>query len=358
MRIKILLSLSIVIILVIIMGAAWAQDELLNKAQTLFKPIPETLPTLKDNPLTPEKIKLGKMLYFDPRLSASNLISCNTCHNLATGGVDLQETSIGHGWQKGPRNAPTVLNSVFNIAQFWDGRAKDLAEQAGGPMQASVEMDNTPERVVAVLKSMPQYVELFKKSFSNEKDPVTFNYTTKAIEAFEATLLTPNSRFDQFLKGNTSALNAKEKEGLKLFMDKGCTTCHNGIDIGGGMFQKFGLVKSPDPAIRPPEDKGRFKVTNSAGDEFVFKVPTLRNIELTRPYFHSGKVWTLQETVRIMASVQLGIPVTDDEVDKITAFLRTLTGEQPKIEYPILPPDTDNTPRPILEILGKGSEKH
>src|SRR3990167_6829627 len=332
------LNLALILLVIAAAGASHAEDDTMKQAAALFKPIPAAAPEDKENPVTPEKTELGKMLYFDPRLSASDLISCNTCHNVGTGGVDLQETSIGHAWQKGPRNAPTVLNSVFNIAQFWDGRAKDLADQAGGPMQASVEMDNTPERVVAVLKSMPQYVELFKKSFSNEKDPVTFNYTTKAIEAFEATLLTPNSRFDQFLKGNTSALNAKEKEGLKLFMDKGCTTCHNGIDIGGGMFQKFGLVKSPDPAIRPPEDKGRFKVTNSAGDEFVFKVPTLRNIELTRPYFHSGKVWTLQETVRIMASVQLGIPVTDDEVDKITAFLRTLTGEQPKIEYPILPP--------------------
>ena len=298
------------------------------------------------------------MLYFDPRLSASNLISCNTCHNLGTGGVDLQETSVGHGWQKGPRNAPTVLNAVFNIAQFWDGRAKDLEEQAKGPVQASVEMSNNPERLVATLNSMPQYVVLFKKAFPNDNSPVTFDNTAKAIEAFEATLLTPNSRFDKYLKGDAGALNAQEKEGLKLFMEKGCAGCHNGVNVGGSGYFPFGVVERPGADILPPGDKGRFMVTKTASDEYVFKVPSLRNIELTPPYFHSGKVWSLREAVSVMGSAQLGIALTDSEIDTITAFLKTLTGDQPRVEYPILPPNTDNTPRPILEILRESSMGH
>lgn len=352
MRQKILFGT--VVILVLFMCSAWAEDDLLKNAQSLFKPIPVTPPALKDNPLTSEKIKLGRMLYFDPRLSASSLISCNTCHSVGLGGVDIQETSIGHAWQKGPRNAPTVLNSVFNISQFWDGRAKDLVEQAKGPMQATVEMSNTPERVVITLKSMPQYVELFKKAFPNEKDSVNFDNAVKAIEAFEATLLTPNSRFDRFLKGNINALNAEEKEGLRLFMDKGCASCHNGINVGGNSYRPFGVVEKPGADILPREDKGRFAVTNTISDEYVFKVPSLRNIELTSPYFHSGKVWSLKQAVAVMGAAQLGIRLTDEEVNKIIAFLLTLTGEQPKVEYPILPPNTDKTPHPILGKTGVG----
>jgi cytochrome c peroxidase len=341
-------------ILVIIVCGARAQDDLMKKAQSLFKPIPATPPALKDNPLTPQKIELGKMLYFDPRLSASGLISCNTCHSVGLGGVDIQETSTGHAWQRGPRNAPTVLNAVFNIAQFWDGRAKDLAEQARGPIQATVEMSSTPERVVATLGSMPQYVEIFKKAFPNEKDSVNFDNTVKAIEAFEATLITPNSRFDQYLEGNINALNAEEKEGLGLFVEKGCATCHNGINVGGNSYRPFGVVEKPGADILPPGDKGRFAVTKTVSDEYVFKVPSLRNIALTRPYFHSGKVWSLKQAVAVMGSAQLGIRLTDNEVNKITAFLITLTGEQPRVEYPILPPDTDKTPHPILEKTGVG----
>ncbi len=335
-----------------------AEDDLLQKSQALFKPVPDSPPELDNNPITPEKVELGKMLFFEPRLSASNLISCNTCHNLGTGGVDLQETSVGHAWQRGPRNAPTVLNSVFNIAQFWDGRAKDLAEQAKGPVQASVEMNNSPERVVETLNSMPEYVELFTKSFPEDKNPVSFDNTVKAIEVFEATLLTPNSRFDQYLGGNQDAINAQEKEGLGLFVDKGCAGCHNGINMGGSGYFPFGLVQKPGADILPPDDKGRFAVTNTESDKFVFKVPTLRDIELTPPYFHSGKVWSLKQAVGVMGSAQLGIELTDEDVENITAFLLTLTGDQPKVEYPILPPNTDNTPKPVLEILKEKTTSH
>ena len=338
MRINVFILLVIISYAIAVLETRAQEDDLMKRAQTLFKPIPESPPVIEGNPLTPEKAELGKMLYFEPRLSASNLISCNTCHNLGAGGVDLQETSIGHAWQKGPRNAPTVLNSVFNIAQFWDGRAKDLAEQAKGPVQATVEMNNTPGRAVATLKSMPAYTEQFKKSFPGEDDPVTFDNTVRAIEVYESTLLTPDSRFDKYIKGDGGALSAGEKEGVRLFIDKGCAGCHNGVNLGGNGYFPFGLVEKPADEIRPPGDKGRFKVTNTKSDEYVFKVPTLRDIELTAPYFHSGKVWDLNEAVSIMGTAQLGQKLTDDEVDKITMFLRTLTGTQPQVIYPVLRP--------------------
>lgn len=224
----------LVLIFLITVRYAAAKDDLMTKAQNTFRPVPDSPAAIKDNPSSPEKVKLGEMLYFEPRLSASHLISCNTCHNLGTGGVDLQETSIGHAWQKGPRNAPTVLNSVFNVAQFWDGRAKDLAEQAKGPVQATVEMSNNPEQVLKTLNSMPEYRELFAKSFPGEKEPVTFDNMVRAVEVYEATLLTPDSRFDRYLKGDENSLNSDEREGLRTFMDKGCAGCHNGINVGGG----------------------------------------------------------------------------------------------------------------------------
>ena len=321
-------------------------DDLMQTAQRRFKPIPTAVPAVKGNTVTPEKIELGKMLFFDPRLSASQIISCNSCHNLGTGGVDAGSTSIGHAWQKGPRRAPTVFNAVFNIAQFWDGRAEDLKAQAKGPLQASVEMNATPALVEATLRSMPGYVEKFKEAFPQEASPVTFDNVAKALEAFETTLITPGSRFDQFLEGNANALNAQEREGLKLFMDKGCSTCHNGINVGGRAYFPFGVVEKPGADILPPNDKGRFAVTKTASDEYVFRAGPLRNVALRAPYFHSGQVWSLKQAVGIMGSSQLGQTLTEQEEDAIAAFLQTLTGEQPRIELPVLPPRTDATPLP------------
>ncbi len=325
-----------------------ASNDVMKRAQNMFKPIPEMPPDLKDNPATPAKLQLGTMLYFEPRLSSSGLISCNTCHNIGLGGVDLQETSVGHGWQKGDRNAPTVFNAIFNIAQFWDGRAEDLKEQAKGPPQAAIEMNTTPARLEATLKSMPEYVTLFREAFPGEKDPVTFDNTAKAIEIFEATLLTPNSRLDEYLRGNSTALHKEEQEGLILFMNKGCAPCHSGINLGGTGYFPFGVVEKPQSEITAG-DTGRFKVTGVKSDEFVFKSPSLRNIALTPPYFHSGKVWSLREAVAIMGSAQLGISLTDNQINKIVKFLKTTTGEQPRVEYPILPPITDKTPKPKLD---------
>ncbi len=319
---------------------------------SLFGTVPDEPPALEDNPLTPEKIELGRMLFFEPRLSASWLISCNTCHNVGLGGVDLLETSVGHGWQRGPRNAPTVLNAVFNVAQFWDGRAEDLEEQAKGPVQAGVEMNNAPDRVVATLTSIPEYVERFGAAFPGEADPVTFDNMARAIEAFEATLITPHSRFDRFLEGEAEALADLERQGVELFVATGCASCHRGVNLGGQSYHPFGVVQRPGAEILPPGDRGRFEVTRTAADEYVFRAPALRNVELTAPYFHSGKVWGLEEAVEVMSTAQLGTELEPPEVDAITAFLRTLTGRQPEVEYPILPPGGPDTPKPDLSVRG------
>lgn len=331
-------------------AALQGQDALLEKARKSFKSVPSAPPQLPSNPSSPAKVELGRMLFFDPRLSSSWLISCNTCHNAGLGGVDLLETSIGHGWQKGPRNSPTVLNAVFNVAQFWDGRAKDLAEQAMGPVQAAVEMSSTPERTVKTLKSIPQYVERFSDSFPGESDPVTFSNMAKAIEVFEATLITPDSRFDRYLSGQNEAISPAEKHGLELFLAKGCVNCHKGVNLGGTGYFPFGVVEKPGSEILPPNDKGRFAVTKTASDQYVFKSPSLRNIELTAPYFHSGKVWDLKQAVAVMGSAQLGATLNAADTEAIVAFLRTLTGRQPKVEYPVLPPATADTPRPEARV--------
>jgi len=319
--------------------------ELRQLANNLFKPIPTADVVVKEKGLTPEQIELGQWLFFEPRLSKSHIIACNTCHSVGTAGADNIPTSVGHGWQHGPRNSPTVLNAVFNAAQFWDGRAADLAEQAKGPVQASVEMNATPQHVEDTLRSIPQYVEKFAAAFPKDKDPVSFDNMAKAIEAFESTLVTPNSRMDQFLLGKDT-LNGQELTGLKLFIDKGCIACHSGVNFGGQNYYPFGLVKRPGADVLPEGDRGRFDVTKTASDEYVFRAGPLRNIALTAPYFHSGEVWSLEEAVALMGSSQLGTELNNDEVKAITAFLHTLTGDQPKVEYPILPPSTKDTPKP------------
>jgi len=324
--------------------------ELRTLAKGMFDPIPTSAPALEGNVASDAKLKLGHMLYFEPRLSASQLISCQTCHNVGLAGGDLQETSTGHGWQKGPRNAPTTYNAVFNSAQFWDGRAKDLADQAKGPVQASVEMNNTPDAVVTLLTSIPEYVALFKQAFPAEKSPVTFDNMAKAIEVFEATLITPNDALDRFMAGDNQALTADQKAGLDLFVNNGCVGCHDGMNLGGTDYFPFGVVEKPGAEVLPVGDKGRFKVTNTASDEYVFRSPPLRNIALTAPYFHSGKVWTLKQAVAIMGTSQLGMELTDQEVDLIVSMLEGLTGDQPQVMHPLLPASTAVTPQPVLQV--------
>ena len=338
-------SLALLAALALTAGVS-AQDNLMAAAKALFKPIPATPPALPGNPATPAKVELGTMLYFDPRLSASHAISCSSCHNIGLGGVDAQETSIGHGWQRGGRNAPTVFNAVFNTAQFWDGRAKDLEQQAGGPLVNPVEMASPPEHVVEQLAGIPGYVAAFKTAFPGDAQPLTQANVERAIAVFEATLITPNAPFDRYLEGDASALSDTQKQGLQLFMDKGCAACHNGINVGGGMYAPFGVVENPGAELLPPNDKGRFTVTKSVSDEYVFKVPTLRNIALTAPYFHTGRSWDLRQAVAVMGVTQLGARLTPDESEKVAVFLESLTGEQPKIVHPILPPSVAATSRP------------
>ncbi|ROT98634.1 cytochrome-c peroxidase [Histidinibacterium lentulum] len=328
--------------------AAAAQDDaaLREEALSWFEPIPLNPPDLPDNLVTRDRVDLGAMLFFDPRMSASGLFSCQTCHNVGLGGDDGLPVSIGHGWQRGPRNAPTAFNAVFNSAQFWDGRAADLAEQAMGPVQAGVEMNNTPDNVIATLMSMPEYVEAFETAFPGEENPVTFENFARAIESFEATLITPNSRFDQWLNGSDGALTDVEKAGLNAFIEEGCASCHNGINLGGQDYYPFGLIERPGADILPPGDRGRYEVTKTVSDEYVFRASPLRNIGLTAPYFHSGAVWSLEEAVAIMGSAQLGIDLTETQVQEITAFLETLEGEQPEVVHPVLPRRTETTPLP------------
>ena len=327
-------------------SAFTAEDALMKEAQGLFEPIPLQATTVEGKKATLAEVELGKILYFDPRLSRSHNISCNTCHQIGLGGDDDLPTSLGHKSQKGARNAPTVLNSVFNTAQFWDGRAADLKEQAGGPIENPIEMGITHQHAIEMLKGIPGYKAKFEAAFPGQKDPMTIDNVESAIAAFEATLITPNASFDKYLRGDANALTGEQKEGLRLFIDSGCASCHNGINVRGGMYAAFGVVERPGADILPPDDKGRFQVTKSVSDEYVFKVPTLRNIELTAPYFHTGRVWDLKQAVGVMGTAQLGTQLTDSEVAKITAFMYTLTGEQPKVEYPLMPPTTSATPPP------------
>ncbi|HPE61018.1 MAG TPA: cytochrome-c peroxidase [Thiolinea sp.] len=304
---------------------------------------------LRDEPIKPIEtyvpkeamVELGKKLYFDPRLSKSGFISCNSCHNLSMGGSDNLPTSIGDRWQRGPINSPTVLNSSMNVAQFWDGRAKDLKEQAGGPIANPGEMAFTHSLAVDVLESIPQYREEFKMAFGRDK--IDIDMVTDAIAAFEETLVTPDSKFDRWLKGNDNALNETELRGYQLFKTSGCIACHNGPALGGASFQKMGAVE-PYKTDNPAE--GLAAVTGKDADRFKFKVPGLRNVELTYPYFHDGAAKTLEEAVNTMGRIQLGKAFSDEENADIVAFLKTLTGKQPDIRLPILPPSTNDTPRP------------
>lgn len=310
-------------------GAAMAQD----KEPVSPVPAPKAV--------NPAAVELGKKLFFDPRLSKSGFISCNSCHNLSMGGSDNLKTSIGHNWQQGPINSPTVLNSRLNLAQFWDGRAKDLKAQAGGPIANPGEMAFTHELAVETLNSIPGYVKEFKDVFKVDK--ISIDEVTTAIAAFEETLVTPNARFDQWLDGDKKAITADELAGYKLFKDSGCVACHNGPNFGGNSFQKMGVVQSYKTASTA---EGRKGVTGKDADRLNFKVPTLRNIELTYPYFHDGAAETMTQAVDLMGRLQLGREFTKDENAKIVAFLKTLTGQQPQIALPIMPPSTDKTPKP------------
>ncbi len=320
---------------------AQAGSQLLKDSLEHFAPLPDQPVYKAGNPGSREKLELGKMLFFDTRLSKSNVFSCNSCHNLAGGGVDNNPFSTGHKWQVGGRNAPTVFNASLHIAQFWDGRAEDVEAQAQGPILAGVEMAATKELALKRIGSIPEYQQRFATAFPGQENPFTYENIANAIGAFERTLLTP-SRFDMFLKGNESALTDDEKAGLGLFIEKGCADCHDGIAVGGGGYREFGVSNKPEGLT----DRGRIEVTNDEGDMHVFKVPSLRNIELTYPYFHDGSVFSLNEAISIMGWTQLGEKLTDSQIGSISTFLRSLTGERPDVTLPALPPSTKETPIP------------
>ncbi len=286
--------------------------------------LPTEVPIPADNPMSDAKIELGKKLYFDPALSASGQFSCNSCHNLGTGGVDNQKTSIGHAWQRGGRNAPTVLNAAFWSKQFWDGRAPSLEDQAKGPPLNPVEMASSSEESVVARLRQAGYAPLFREVFG--EDGLSFDNMAKAIAAFERTLITPDAPFDRFVRGE-GTISAAAMRGMRKVDEIGCTSCHSGPLFTNNEFMRFDYGNDP----------GLKAVTGKEEDDHVFRVQSWRNVALTAPYFHDGSAATLEEAVRIMAKVQLQTELSDADVADIVAFLHTLTGKQPHIVFPILP---------------------
>jgi len=311
----------------------------------LSQALPTKAPAPANNPTTPEKVSLGQMLYHDPRLSSSGTVSCASCHNTMLGGEDNRAGSVGVEGQVGGRSAPTVWNSAFNKVQFWDGRAASLEEQAAGPVTNPIEMGmKSWDDVVARLEKIEGYEDAFEKAFG--KDSISKDNATKAIAAYERTLITPNSPYDKYVEGKESAMNKQQIRGMNKAVEIGCTGCHSGPAFNGpGIFQKFPVNSNGylEAQYDFKDDKGLAEVTGKKEDEHMWKVPTLRNITLTAPYFHNGKVKTLEKAVKLMAKMQLNKELTDDEISDIVAFLDALTGEFPKQKMPVLPVTSGTT---------------
>ena len=282
-----------------------------------IKPVPETIE------VDQAKAALGKKLFFDPRLSQDGTVSCATCHDLNNGGDDGLKFSVGIHGKHGNINAPTVYNAVFNFRQFWDGRAKDLKEQVSGPVENPVEMGFGFKGAAAVLKKDPMYLQAFNTVYHGT---ITKDTITDAIAEFEKALITPNAPFDRYLKGDKNAIGPKAKEGYRLFESKGCILCHNGMNIGGNFYNKFGIFEDVNSS-----SLGRYMITKREEDKYVFKVPSLRNVALTAPYMHDGRAKTLTQAVEIMTKHQLGRYMSHEEIEDIVAFLKSLTGEIPQI---------------------------
>lgn len=346
LRFSVLLVSLVLVCVTYLLSTSPRKVQVNQDALQMFAPLPAAMDS-PDNPATDVKVKLGRMLYYEPRLSANQKISCNTCHPLDAYGAEAKSVSTGFKHQQGKRNAPTVYNAAGHFVQFWDGRAPNVEEQAKGPILNPVEMampSNTA--AVEVIKSMPEYVALFKTAFPWDKDPVTYNNMALAIGAFERGLVTP-SRWDAFLKGDESALSDKQKQGFNTFAATGCQWCHSGAYIGGAAYQKLGVVKPwPNQA-----DQGVYQLTNDETDRMVFKVPSLRNVAKTGPYFHDGSVATLDQAIRNMAVHQRGVTLTDAQVKSIAAWMDSLTGPLPVdyIKVPELPKSTSQTPQAVGE---------
>lgn len=330
-------SITVLALLLVLHGLAQAWDALPRQA---LSPA--------DNPMTPEKVELGKQLFFDPRFSSTGTVSCNTCHNLMLGGDDGRATSMGVHGLTGPRNAPTVWNSAFHPSQFWDGRASSLEEQAKGPVVASVEMGMADlEQAIARVRAIQGYRESFARVFGDGKDggqSVSVDNAARAVAAFERTLVTPNSAYDRWAAGDANAMTPQQIKGLQTFDRLGCTGCHQPPTFSGphkprGHFAVFPFHDGPFvDRYRLRDDMGRFGVTGKESDRHKYKIPTLRNIALTAPYFHNGLVPDLDAAVRVMAAAQLNAALDDGEAADIVAFLQALTGEFPQLVLPRLPP--------------------
>ncbi len=320
--------------------ALGADDDakLLKDAQANFQPLPKDAAADKF-PVSPDRVSLGRMLFFDPRISVDGTGSCLKCHQPALYGADALPKSRGVRDQEVPRNAPTVLNAALQFKIHWDGVFENAEAQASTALLGPGFGNSSHAVAMERIKAIPGYPELFRKAFPDQADAVTAENWGKAVGAYERTLLTP-SRFDDYLRGKSDALSAAERRGLRTFIDQGCIECHNGAGVGGGAFKKFGVVDDYWKATRSPEvDKGRFNVTKDSADLYVFKVPTLRNVAMTAPFFHDGSVATLPEAVRVMGTVQVGADLSDDETKAIVAFLGSLTGALPEnfAKAPILP---------------------
>ncbi len=296
------------------------QQEILTKVQPMFAVVPDLMQGSEND--TEARVKLGEKLYFETALSNTGDMSCNTCHDLAIAGVDNKPTSEGTNGIPGTRNSPTVFNAGFHFAQFWDGRAVDLNEQAGGPILNPDEMA-LPDSATAVakIKAIPEYSALFIEAFG--ENSIDYENITEALAAFERTLVT-HDRFDSFLGGDLKAITKAEVEGLDLFLGKACVTCHMGSMLGANMYQKNGLIKP----YHNLKDEGRYEVTGLEQDKFMFKVPALRNIDLTGPYFHDGGVESLEETIQMMGDMQLMQQISEEEAAKIAGFLKTMNGNR------------------------------
>jgi len=340
------LLLAVLVVSVTYLLSASGKVQVNADALKMFEPLPAVM-TSPDNPVTEAKVDLGRILYYDPRLSANQKISCNTCHPLDGYGAEPKAVSTGFKHQKGNRNAPTVYNAAGHFVQFWDGRAPTVEEQAKGPITNPVEMampSNTA--AVQVIKSMPEYVAIFQKAFPQEPDPITYNNMALAIGAFERGLVTP-SKWDAYLNGHQSALSDTQKQGFNTFAGTGCQWCHAGAYVGGAAYQKLGVVK----AWPNQSDQGVYQLTKDDADRMVFKVPSLRNIKKTGPYFHDGSIATIEDAIRNMAVHQRGVTLTEAQVRSIEAWMDSLTGEIPAsyIKPPELPKSTAQTPQPVGE---------
>jgi cytochrome c peroxidase len=312
-----------------------------------WEALPVTPPTPADNPQSDAKVVLGKTLFFDPRFSEHGTLSCNSCHNVMSGGDDNRPNSIGMHDARGERSAPTVWNAAFLSVQFWDGRAATLEDQAKGPVANPIEMGMANlDDAMGRLKKISGYEPMFKAAFPGEANPVTADNAAKAVAAYERTLITPNSPYDRYVKGNTKALSAQQIKGMEAFASLGCTACHSGanfsgptLPLGTGFFQKFPTFPGStyEAKYNLGGDTGRFQATKDAKDTHMFRVPTLRNVALTAPYFHNGQVPTLDEAVRVMGKVQLNQDLSEAQVADVVAFLNGLTGEFPEQTMPRLP---------------------